>query len=88
MASSDGEEQNSAILEVTSEAKRISSSCSKMEGSCDDSNDSSITETNGLVQSPSAESISTFQDLERMSELVLDSTQDIVSRVDNPQKAC
>ncbi|XP_077287836.1 sorting nexin-30-like [Arctopsyche grandis] len=85
MASSDVDDQ-CAILEVTSKSKKVnSSSVNNLDGS-NNSNSSSIVDDDVTLQSPSAESISTFHDMDKTIDLVLENNVDIVAKVDEPQK--
>lgn len=62
----------SAILEVTSQPKKVGAV--------------SVADNGAVLHSPSAESISAFQELDKGAELVLEEGVDIASRVDEPQK--
>lgn len=85
MASSDMDNQ-CAILEVTSKSKKVNSlSVNNLDGS-NNSNSSSIVDDDVTLQSPSAESISTFHDMDKTVDLVLENNVDIVAKVDEPQK--
>lgn len=85
MASSDTDDQ-CAILEVTSKSKKVNSLSINNISTSSNSNNSSIVDEDDILQSPSAESISTFQNLDKTTDLVLENGVDIVAKVDEPQK--
>lgn len=85
MASSDTDDQ-CAVLEVTSKSKKVNSSSINNISTSSNSNNSSIVDEDDILQSPSAESISTFQNLDKTTDLILENGVDIVAKVDEPQK--
>nr|AEE61941.1 unknown [Dendroctonus ponderosae] len=84
------ESKNSAVLNVVSESKAISSIL--MQDNSKDLDHSSICSgttfdrDNSLVQSPSLESFSSIHDIENLSELTMDENSDLCVKIDNPEK--
>ncbi|GLV44464.1 Sorting nexin 1 [Carabus blaptoides fortunei] len=73
----------SAVIDVTTENKQISSMSSQ---DYDVLSNNSASMDNSLVQSPSIDSFSTFQETENLSELNMDENMDLCVKIDNPQK--
>lgn len=83
------ESKNSAVLNVVSEQKDISSILKDKAKDLDRSSvcsESTFDNDNSLVQSPSIESFSTIQDIENLSELNMDEDTDLYVKIDNPEK--
>ncbi|CAG9772790.1 unnamed protein product [Ceutorhynchus assimilis] len=83
--------KNSAVLNVVSEPKEISSILAKDNLSKDPDRSSICSESTfdndtSLVQSPSIESFSSIHDIENMSELNMDENSDLCVKIDNPEK--
>lgn len=80
---------NSAVLNVISEHKEISTILKENSKDLDHSSicsGSSVDNDNSLVQSPSIESFSTIHDIENLSELNMDENSDLCVKIDNPEK--
>lgn len=79
---------NSAVLDVVSESKEITTLLkqSKENNDLSLSNNSILHNNSSMVQSPSIDSFSTIQDIENLSELNMEENSDLCVKIDNPQK--